>query len=178
MLFGSGSISSSISLRGWLFLYDIRFESDSNKTSTIIVEGDKTRIFQVISNLLNDAIKFTENGEVVVVLNERDGQAIVSVRDTGSGIASEIYPKFFAKFASKSEKGTGLGLFLAKNIVESHGGKIWAINNSDGNGATFAFSMPILTHDDDTIGTRTNEKNYNSTNIIICIYITIVIIIL
>src|SRR5215210_8012646 len=121
----------------------IRFESNVNRTS-IMIEGDKGRIFEVISNLLNNAIKFTEKGEVIVLLNERDGKAIVSVRDTGSGIASEIYPKLFTKFTSKSEKGTGLGLFLAKNIVESYGGKIWAVNNTDGKGATFAFSMPIL----------------------------------
>ena len=134
----------------------IRFESNVNRTS-IMIEGDKARIFEVISNLLNNAIKFTEKGEVIVLLNERDGQAIVSVRDAGSGIAPEIYPKLFTKFTSKSEKGTGLGLFLAKNIVESHGGKIWAINNTDGKGATFAFSMPIPTFDY-TTETRINEK--------------------
>jgi signal transduction histidine kinase len=122
----------------------IRFESDANKAS-IMIEGDKERIFEVISNLLNNAIKFTKQGEVVIVLNEIDDQAIVSVRDTGSGIAPEIYPNLFTKFATKSEKGTGLGLFLSKNIVESHGGKIWAENNSDGKGATFAFSIPIPT---------------------------------
>ncbi|HEU4448126.1 MAG TPA: ATP-binding protein, partial [Nitrososphaeraceae archaeon] len=122
----------------------IRFESDANKAS-IMIEGDKERIFEVISNLLNNAIKFTKKGEVVIVLDEKDGQAIVSVRDSGSGIAPEIYPNLFTKFATKSEKGTGLGLFLAKNIVESHGGKIWAENNSDGKGATFAFSLPVLT---------------------------------
>ena len=122
----------------------IRFESDANKAS-IMIEGDKERIFEVLSNLLNNAIKFTKQGEVVIVLNERDGQAIVSVRDSGSGIAPEIYPNLFTKFATNSEKGTGLGLFLAKNIVESHGGNIWAENNSDGKGATFAFSIPILT---------------------------------
>jgi signal transduction histidine kinase len=134
----------------------IRFESNVNRTS-IMIEGDKGRIFEVISNLLNNAIKFTEKGEVLVLLNEREGQAIVSVRDTGSGIAPEIYPKLFTKFTSKSEKGTGLGLFLAKNIVESHGGKIWAVNNTDGKGATFAFSMPILMFDY-TTETRINEK--------------------
>ena len=134
----------------------IRFESNVNKTS-IMIEGDKGRIFEVISNLLNNAIKFTEKGEIIVGLNEKDGQAIVSVRDTGSGIAPEIYPNLFTKFTTNSEKGTGLGLFLAKNIVESHGGKIWAVNNDDGKGATFAFSMPLLTYHD-TTETRINEK--------------------
>jgi signal transduction histidine kinase len=134
----------------------IKFESNVNKAS-IIIEGDKERIFEVISNLLNNAIKFTEKGEVIIVLNERDGQAIVSVRDTGSGIAPEIYPNLFTKFATKSEKGTGLGLFLAKNIIEAHGGKIGAENNSDSKGATFTFSMPILTYDS-TTETRITEK--------------------
>jgi signal transduction histidine kinase len=127
----------------------IRFESNVNNTS-VMIEGDKERIFEVISNLLNNAIKFTEKGEVVIVLNERGGQAIVSIRDTGSGIASEIYPNLFTKFATKSEKGTGLGLFLSKNIVESHGGKIWAENNSNGKGATFTFSLPIRTYNTST----------------------------
>ena len=134
----------------------IRFQSNVNKTS-IIIEGDKGRIFEVISNLLNNAIKFTKKGEVVVLLNERDGQAIVSVRDTCTGIAPEIYPYLFTKFATKSEKGTGLGLFLAKNIIEAHGGEIGAENNSDGKGATFTFSMPLLTYDN-TTETRINEK--------------------
>jgi signal transduction histidine kinase len=100
----------------------IRFESKVRKPS-VMIEGDKERVLQVVSNLLNNVIKFTEKGEVVVVLNEKDGQAIVSVTDTGSGIASEIYPKLFTKFATKSAKGTGLGLFLAKNIVESPAGR-------------------------------------------------------
>jgi signal transduction histidine kinase len=121
----------------------IRFEPKVKKDS-IMIEGDRERIFEVISNLLSNAIKFTEEGdEVVVVLDEKDGQAIVSVRDTGSGIAPEIYPNLFTKFTTKSEKGTGLGLFIAKNIVEAHGGKIWAENNTDGKGATFTFTLPI-----------------------------------
>jgi signal transduction histidine kinase len=123
---------------------EIRFESKV-KNGSVMIEGDRERIFEVISNLLSNAIKFTEEGEVVVVLDEKEGQAVVSVRDTGSGIAPEIYPNLFTKFTTKSEKGTGLGLFLAKNIVEAHGGKIWAENNSDGRGATFTFILPRLT---------------------------------
>ena len=121
----------------------IRFESNLNNAS-VMIEGDRGRIFEVISNLLNNAIKFTENGEVVVVLDEKDGQAIVSVRDTGSGIAPEIYSNLFTKFATKSEKGTGLGLFLAKNIIEAHDGKVWGENNKDGKGATFTFTLPLI----------------------------------
>src|SRR5918994_1520143 len=133
----------------------IKFESKVRK-APVMVEGDRERIFEVISNLLSNAIKFTEEGEVVVVLDEKDGQAIVRVRDTGSGIAPEIYPKLFTKFATKSEKGTGLGLFIAKNIIEAHGGKIWAENNSNGRGATFTFTLPTPMYDTD--GGMTNEK--------------------
>lgn len=72
-----------------------------------------------------------------------DGQVIVSVRDTGSGIDPEIAQRLFTKFASKSDSGTGLGLYISKSIIEAHGGKIWAENNSDGRGATFSFTLPL-----------------------------------
>ena len=120
----------------------IRFEPKVKKASSVMIEGDRGRIFEVISNLLNNAIKIIEKGEIVVVLDEKDGQAIVSVRDAGRGIDPEIYPNLFNKFVTKSEKGTGLGLFISKNIIEAHGGKMWAENNSDGMGATFSFSLP------------------------------------
>ena len=70
-------------------------------------------------------------------------QVIVSVKDSGAGIDPEILPRLFTKFVTKSDKGTGLGLFISKSIIESHGGKIWAENNSDGKGAMFTFSLPI-----------------------------------
>ena len=121
----------------------IRFESKVRKASVLMIEGDRERISEVISNLLSNAIKFTEQGEVVVVLDEKDGQTIVSFRDTGSGISPEIYPNLFTKFTTNSEKGIGLGLFISKSIIEAHGGKIWAENNMDGKGATFTFTLPI-----------------------------------
>ena len=74
---------------------------------------------------------------------ELHGNVIVSVKDNGTGIDPEILPKLFSKFVTKSFSGTGLGLYVSKNIVEAHGGKIWAENNNDGNGATFYFSLPI-----------------------------------
>jgi signal transduction histidine kinase len=136
----------------------IKFESKVRK-APVMVKGDRERIFEVISNLLSNAIKFTEEGEVVVVLDEKDGQTIVSVRDTGSGVAPEIYPNLFTKFTTKSEKGTGLGLFIAKNIIEAHGGKIWAENNSDGRGATFTFTLPTLTHDTEDMANEKRNPN-------------------
>jgi signal transduction histidine kinase len=71
--------------------------------------------------------------------------AVVSIRDSGSGIDPEIFPRLFTKFSSKSFSGTGLGLYISKNIIEGHGGKIWAQNNNDKEkcGATFSFSLPL-----------------------------------
>ena len=116
--------------------------------NNIIIYADRFRITQVISNLIDNAIKFTEEkrgGTVSVNIKKKnDRWVIVSVKDTGIGIDSEIVPRLFTKFATKSFKGTGLGLFISKKIIEDHGGKIWAENNIDGKGATFDFSLPIL----------------------------------
>jgi two-component system, OmpR family, sensor histidine kinase VicK len=112
----------------------------------VFVEGDKERIIQVISNLLNNAIKFTEEGIISISTEVKDNmkrEIFVTIKDTGQGIHSEIEPRLFSKFASKSFQGTGLGLFISKSIVEAHGGKIWGENNSDGKGATFTFSLPV-----------------------------------
>jgi signal transduction histidine kinase len=110
---------------------------------TIIIEGDKGRITQVISNLLSNAIKFTKEGQVSVSSDTVGKEVIVRVKDSGAGIDPEIMPKLFTKFATKSDKGTGLGLYISKSIVEAHGGRIWAENNNDGKGATFIFTLPI-----------------------------------
>jgi signal transduction histidine kinase len=116
--------------------------------NNIIVYADRLRITQVISNLIDNAIKFTEEkrgGTVSVNIKKKnDRWVIVCVKDTGIGIDSEIMPRLFTKFATKSFKGTGLGLFISKEIIEAHGGKIWAENNIGGKGATFNFSLPIL----------------------------------
>jgi signal transduction histidine kinase len=112
----------------------------------IFIEADKSRLIQVISNLLSNALKFTkeeEGGTITITAEKKDTEVIVKVKDTGTGIDPEILPRLFSKFASKSFEGTGLGLFIARNIVEAHDGKIWAENNSDGKGATFAFSLQL-----------------------------------
>ena len=118
----------------------------------IFIEADKSRITQVISNILDNAVKFSKanlnKGMGVGIINinteKVDDQAIVSIKDTGTGVDPEIMPRLFEKFACKSYQGTGLGLYICKSIVEAHGGKIWAQNNSDGKGATFSFSLPIV----------------------------------
>src|SRR6266487_1193023 len=118
----------------------------------IFVEADKARLIQVISNLINNAVKFTKAGGGTVSIgieeeNKQDNGAqklvVDTVKDTGTGIDPEILPRLFTKFVSKSFQGTGLGLFISKSIVEEHGGKIWAKNNSDGRGAIFMFSLPV-----------------------------------
>jgi two-component system, OmpR family, sensor histidine kinase VicK len=116
----------------------------------IVVEADRSRLTQVISNLLSNAVKFTTEGTISISTEKKDNQVIVNVKDTGSGIDPEILPRLFSKFSAKSFEGTGLGLFISKNIVEAHGGKIWAENNDDDDddaygqkGATFYFMLPL-----------------------------------
>ena len=125
---------------------NVKLYSESSK-ETLIVEADKERISQVISNLISNAIKFTKQGEIFVTAEKKDDRyALVTVRDTGEGIDSEIFPKLFSKFITTSFQGIGLGLYISKNIIESHGGKIWAEynNNKDGRGgATFYFTIPL-----------------------------------
>ena len=111
----------------------------------IFIQADKGRITQVIFNLLSNAVKSTEEGTISVSLEKKEDNdhVVISVKDTGQGINPDIMPKLFTKFATKSQTGTGLGLFISKSIVEAHGGRIWAENNSDSKGATFSFSLPM-----------------------------------
>jgi signal transduction histidine kinase len=107
----------------------------------VIVEADRERITQVVSNLLDNAIKFAKNGKIAVAVKKEGDGASISVRDDGAGIDAEIIPRLFTKFTSKSQSGTGLGLYISKSIVEAHGGRIWGENNKD-KGATFTFTIP------------------------------------
>jgi signal transduction histidine kinase len=144
---------------------DIVFEPQEDP---ITVSADKVRIFEVLSNLLNNAVKFS-NGESITISSKRvqnngdemnhgkvedlehverdiwkkkDQLVMVSIKDKGKGIDKEILPRLFDKFATKSDNGTGLGLYITKNIIEAHGGRIWAFNNDSGIGSTFVFSLP------------------------------------
>jgi len=136
-------------------------DSNNSHKSDFTIEADRGRISQVISNLLSNAIKFTKEGSISINVMKKskdkeynDQEVIVSVKDTGDGIHPEILHRLFTKFATKSETGgTGLGLFISKSIVESHGGKMWAANNKTGNsnnrenrGATFSFTLPLATN--------------------------------
>ncbi len=125
---------------------EIRFDP---KAEPIQVLADRSRISEVLSNLIDNATKFTSEGSIVVTsgLLGTAGQsrrgAFVKVIDCGRGIDPEIYPRLFTKFATKSDKGTGLGLYISKSIIQAHGGRIWAENNVERRGATFAFTLPL-----------------------------------
>jgi signal transduction histidine kinase len=109
----------------------------------LMVKGDRERIQQVMSNLINNALRFTKEGAITVKIQAIDSLAQISVKDTGSGIDPEVIPRLFQKFVTKSARGTGLGLYISNSIVQAHGCKMWAENNSDGKGATFTFTLPL-----------------------------------
>ena len=110
--------------------------------------GDERRIAQVLLNLVGNAIKFTERGEVAIAASATNGSFNIAVRDTGPGISAADQVKIFEEFhqtdnsATKTKGGTGLGLSIAKRIVEMHGGRIW-VESSPGSGATFSVSLPV-----------------------------------
>jgi signal transduction histidine kinase len=141
------------------FENDIQKKGDDIKLSykpqcDIVLEADKGRITQVISNILSNAVKFSKKtgGKISIEtklqqnqnIKESDKKVLISIKDDGSGIDPDIMPRLFTKFATKSEAGIGLGLFISKSIIEAHGGKIWAENNSDRVGATFYLILSIL----------------------------------
>jgi two-component system sensor histidine kinase VicK len=127
---------------------------NNQKNEGLIINCDPNKIDQALFNLVDNAMKFTDDGKVIVSIKKEieasdknsDGNIMIVVRvsDTGTGIDSSIKQRLFEKFSSKAKgHGTGLGLYISKSIVEAHGGKIWAENNADGKGATFAFSLPL-----------------------------------
>ena len=129
-------------------------EFNDNNDEISIVEADKNRLTQVIHNLLHNALKFTKEGSITVIVerkkdntNDKYDEILVSIKDTGTGIHPAVLPKLFTRFVTKSPiAGTGLGLFISKSIIEMHGGKIWATNNTEkdkGEGSTFTFSLPL-----------------------------------
>jgi signal transduction histidine kinase len=147
---------------------DIEIAFADPKVDPIVVEADKIRIYEVIANLLTNAIKFTRKSDsdrsdgintITIFTDIKSNQAdkkrsssnsgveeevIISIRDRGTGIDPNVQDKLFSKFVTTSETGSGLGLFISKGIVEAHGGRMWAQNNTDGRGATFYFSLPLI----------------------------------
>jgi two-component system, OmpR family, sensor histidine kinase VicK len=113
----------------------------------IMVFGDKLRIAQVISNLIDNSINFIADGKagfITITISTKENDLTVQIKDNGEGIHPEILPRLFTKFATKSFYGTGLGLYICRNIINMHQGKIWVEPNKDGIGATISFTLPIL----------------------------------
>jgi signal transduction histidine kinase len=108
-----------------------------------MIFADNYRITQVISNIINNAIKFTDQGIITIIGNADSAELTIKISDTGKGIDNEIINRLFDKFVSRSEQGTGLGLFISKNIIEAHGGRIMGFNNENGIGATFVIVLPL-----------------------------------
>jgi signal transduction histidine kinase len=137
----------------------ILFQSDSQPThitegvgekeekppmdGAIIVNADSERITQVLLNLLDNAVKFTEEGTITVTMWSERSEVIVKVVDSGQGIDPDIKARLFSKFATSSYRGLGLGLYISKSVIEAHGGKMWAENNHH-KGASFYFSLPLV----------------------------------
>jgi signal transduction histidine kinase len=109
----------------------------------VMIFADNYRITQVISNIINNAIKFTDQGIITIIGNADSAELTIKISDTGKGIDNEIINRLFDKFVSRSEQGTGLGLFISKNIIEAHGGRIMGFNNENGIGATFVIVLPL-----------------------------------
>jgi signal transduction histidine kinase len=132
--------------------YSRHIENDQSKSKGLKISyepihvrlfADRYRITQVISNIINNAIKFTDQGSIAIEGTVSSRELTIKIIDTGKGIDKEIVNRLFDKFVSRSEQGTGLGLFISKNIMESHGGTIIGYNNENGTGATFVFTLPI-----------------------------------
>ena len=142
---------------------NIEFEITVNDDNDFFIYADKEKISQVISNLISNSIKFIidkKGGKISISVEKRTNydedndycdiihsnvyETVIIIKDNGIGIDEKILPMLFTKFASKSFQGTGLGLYICKNIVEAHGGKIWAKNNEDGKGTIFEFSLPLV----------------------------------
>src|SRR5919109_686528 len=131
------------------FIYKELVVNYESPTKTIFVKGDRLRLNQVLLNLLDNAGKFTKKGSIIVTTAIVSDKVQVTVKDTGVGIHPEIFPRLFSKFVTKSDRGTGLGLFISKSIIEAHGGIIWAENDSrKEGGAVFNFTLPLLDQQD------------------------------
>lgn len=133
----------------------INYES---AVQNISVNGDKLRLGQVLFILLDNAGKFTKSGSISVTSQIKSNTVQVVVKDDGPGIDPEILPQLFTKFVTKSDRGTGLGLFIAKNIIEAHGGIIWAENSIQHQGAIFLFTLPLANNIDEDKNENDNDK--------------------
>lgn len=143
---------------------DVNQQKELRKADTVRIEfkpigkinivADKEKIFQVFANLLSNALKFTNQGKITITVkqNDKTREAVVTIKDNGPGIDQVIVPNLFSKFKTTSEKGLGLGLYISKNIVQAHHGKIEGYNNPNSKGATFVVTLPLQGYFVQTIG--------------------------
>jgi signal transduction histidine kinase len=113
------------------------------ESQKIMIKADKLRIIEVIDNLLNNSVKFTERGQIVISVREKSRLVIIKIIDTGTGIDDKDHKKIFSKFYTTDKLGTGLGLYISRIIVEKHSGRIEGRNNENGVGSTFTIELPI-----------------------------------
>lgn len=132
----------------------IKYDTKIRYNSKLLIDLDKTRFCQILNNLVNNAYKFSnENSDVTISIKEdsdnkyasgkNNNNVVISVSDKGKGISQTMIPHLFERFATDSESGTGLGLYITKKLVEAHGGSNWDYNNNNGKGTTFEFTLPI-----------------------------------
>jgi signal transduction histidine kinase len=132
----------------------IKYDTKINYNSKLLIDLDKTRFCQILNNLVSNAYKFSnENSDVAISIKEdsdnkyanskNNNNVVISVSDKGKGISQTMIPHLFERFATDSESGTGLGLYITKKLVEAHEDSIWGYNNNNGKGTTFEFTLPI-----------------------------------
>ena len=128
---------------------ELKYKPDTKKYWIL---GDKGKISQVVGNMIDNAMKYTKEGTISVLVSNEKGNIRLMVKDTGVGIPPDIISKLFQKFARAKDAskvnitGTGLGLFVAKQIVDAHKGKIWAESEGLGKGSTFIVEFPVQTN--------------------------------
>ncbi|MCX7589963.1 MAG: HAMP domain-containing histidine kinase, partial [Patescibacteria group bacterium] len=127
---------------------NLEFSLENNLEPTM-VNIDKIRFAQVIQNLIDNALKYTKQGFIKIFLTKKDSNILICVRDSGIGMSKDLQVKLFGQFIrdpsiKKEIQGTGLGLYIAKYIIENHKGKIWAESDGEGKGSQFCIEIPIL----------------------------------
>ncbi len=140
-------------IRGVYDFYKIRaeeknlefiFESDKEE---IVIKGDEEKLKQVFVNIIDNAIKYTDKGFIKINIKEKDNEVLVSVQDTGRGISKEDLEKIFEQFerggVDRKIAGSGLGLYISKEIIKAHKGKIWVESEGEGKGSTFYVELPF-----------------------------------
>ena len=133
---------------------DVQLQMSLNTEPGLSIYADRMRLTQVMNNIVGNALKFTSKGSVIVETSKSGGEhgdeVKIRVSDTGAGIAPDVLPRIFGKFVThggtiNNQQGSGLGLFISKSIIETHGGRISASNNPDGVGSTFTITLPVHT---------------------------------